>query len=80
MQAEVSEKNLGLWRIAGKLLIAFSSSYLVNNFSVVVNVLATKRIRLNIIEREDLWLFIKKLKPNIDNLLSIHQVHLSHIE
>ncbi|XP_025266439.1 SCAN domain-containing protein 3-like [Camponotus floridanus] len=79
LQAEIHEKYPGLWGIARKLLIAFPSSYLVEkSFSVVTNLLTKKRSRLNITERGDLRLFLTKLKPNIDNLLSIHQVHPSH--
>lgn len=80
LQAEIPEKYPGLWRIARKLLIAFPSSYLVEkSFSVVTDLLTKKRSRLNITERGDLRLFLTKLKPNIDNLLSIHQqVHPSH--
>lgn len=79
LQAEIPEKYPGLWEIARKLLIAFPSSYLVEkSFSVVTNLLTKKRSRLNITERGDLRLFLTKLKPNIDNLLSIHQVHPSH--
>ncbi|XP_044751794.1 SCAN domain-containing protein 3-like [Coccinella septempunctata] len=79
LQSEIPEKYPGLWGIARKLLIAFPSSYLVEkSFSVVTNLLTKKRSRLNITERGDLRLFLTKLKPNIDNLLSIHQVHPSH--
>lgn len=79
LQAEIPEKYPGLWGIVQKLLIAFPSSYLVEkSFSAVTNLLTKKRSRLNITERGDLRLFLTKLKPNIDNLLSIHQVHPSH--
>lgn len=76
MQAEISKKYPGLWRMVRKLLIAFQSSYFVEKTSsVVVNLLTTKRTRLNITERGNLRLFLTKLKPNTDNLLSIYQVH-----
>lgn len=79
LQAEIPEKHPGLWEIARKLLIAFPSSYLVEkSFSVVTNLLTKKRNRLNITERGDLRLILTKLKPNIDQILSIHQVHPSH--
>ncbi|GBM38410.1 hypothetical protein AVEN_260800-1 [Araneus ventricosus] len=77
LKAEIPEKYPGLWEIARKCLIAFPSSYLVER-SAVTNLLTKKRSRLNITERGDLRLLLTKLKPNIDNLLSIHQVHPSH--
>lgn len=79
LQAEIAEKYPGLWEIARKFLIAFPSSYLVEkSFSAVTNMLTKKRSRLNITERGDLRLFLTKLKPNINRLLSDHQVHPSH--
>ncbi|GBP24494.1 SCAN domain-containing protein 3 [Eumeta japonica] len=79
LQVEIPDKHLGLWGIVQKLLVAFPSSHVVEkSFSVVANLLTKKRSRLNIIKRGDLRLFLTKLKPNIDNFLSIHQVHPSH--
>ncbi|CAH1098941.1 unnamed protein product, partial [Psylliodes chrysocephalus] len=76
LRAEIPEKYPGLWGIVQKLLIAFPSSYLVEKrFSFVTNLLTKKRSKLNITKRGDLRLFLTKLKSNIDNLLSIHQVH-----
>ncbi|XP_071044020.1 SCAN domain-containing protein 3-like [Parasteatoda tepidariorum] len=79
LQAEIPDKYPGLWEIARKFLISFPSSYLVErSFSAVTNLLTKKRSRLNITERGDLRILLTKLQPNIDNLLSIHQVHPSH--
>lgn len=78
LQAKIPEKNPGLWGMARKLLIAFPSLYLVVKvFSVVTNLLTKRKSRLNITELGDLRLFLTKLKPNYDNLLSIHRVHSS---
>ena len=79
LQAKVPEKCLGLWVIARPLLTAFPSSYLVEkSFSVVTSLLTEKGSRFNITERAELRLLITKLNPNVDNLMSFHQVHLSH--
>lgn len=68
-----------LWAIARKFLIAFPSSYLVEKgFSAVTNFLTKKRNRLQITERGDLRLYLTNLNPNIDQLISEHQVHPSH--
>ena len=79
LQAEIPEKYPGLWEIARKFLIAFPSSYLVErSFSAVTNLLTKKRSKLNITERGDLRLLLTKIKPNIDCLLTLHQIHPSH--
>ncbi|GBP05596.1 SCAN domain-containing protein 3 [Eumeta japonica] len=79
LQAEIPEKYPGLWEIARKFLIAFPSSYLVErSFSAVTNLLTKKRSKLNITERGDLRLLLTKIKPNIDRLLTLHQIHPSH--
>ena len=79
LYAEIPENYSGLRVIVRKLLIAFPLSYLVEkSFSVVIKPLIEKRSRLNITERENLRLFLTTLNPNIDNLLSIHEVHPSH--
>lgn len=79
LQAEIHEKYPGLWEIARKFLIAFPSSYLVErSFSAVTNLLTKKRSKLNITERGDLRLLLTKIKPNIDRLLTLHQIHPSH--
>ncbi|KAL0859501.1 hypothetical protein ABMA27_010658 [Loxostege sticticalis] len=79
LQAEIPEKYPRLWEIARKFLIAFPSSYLVErSFSAVTNLLTKKRSKLNITERGDLRLLLTKIKPNIDRLLTLHQIHPSH--
>ncbi|XP_026317857.1 SCAN domain-containing protein 3-like [Hyposmocoma kahamanoa] len=79
LQAEIPEKYPGLWEIAKKFLIAFPSSYLVErSFSAVTNLLTKKRSKLNITERGDLRLLLTKIKPNIDRLLTLRQIHPSH--
>ncbi|XP_026331329.1 SCAN domain-containing protein 3-like [Hyposmocoma kahamanoa] len=79
LQAEIPEKYPGLWEIAKKFLIAFPSSYLVErSFSAVTNLLTKKRSKLNITERGDLRLLLTKIKPKIDRLLTLRQIHPSH--
>ncbi|XP_042300686.1 SCAN domain-containing protein 3-like, partial [Sceloporus undulatus] len=79
LQTEIPPKYPGMCEIARKLLIAIPSSYVAEKgFGVVTNLLTKTRSRLNITKRGVLQLFLTKLKPNIDNLLSIHQVHSSH--
>ena len=78
-QKDIPVAYPALWTIARKFLIAFPSSYLVERgFSAVANLLTKKRNRLQIIRRGDLRLYLSNLKPNIEQLLSEHQVHPSH--
>ena len=78
-QKDIPVAYPALWTIARKFLIAFPSSYLVERgFSAVANLLTKKRNRLQIIGRGDLRLYLSNLKPNIEQLLSEHQVHPSH--
>ena len=79
LQAEIPGNYPELWVFARKPLIAFPSSYLVEkSFGLITNFLTEKRSRLNITARGDLRLLLTKLNPNIDNLLSILQLHPSH--
>ena len=79
LQKDIPVAYPALWAIARKFLIAFPSSYLVERgFSAVNNFLSKKRNRLRITERGDLRLYLTNLKPNIDQLISGHQVHPSH--
>lgn len=73
------EKYPKLWRAVEHLLIAFPSSYLVEQgFSAVMNLLTKKRNRLQIAERGDLRLFLTELEPNVEELVKAHQAHPSH--
>ncbi|XP_051782615.1 SCAN domain-containing protein 3-like [Erpetoichthys calabaricus] len=79
LQKDIPVAYPALWTIARKFLIACPSSYLVErSFSAVANLLTKKRNRLQIIGRGDLGLYLTNLKPNIEQLLSEHQVHPSH--
>ena len=61
------------------ILIAFPSSYLVvRAFGAMITLLDSKRNRLEIVNRGDLRLFLTKLKPDIDELITKHQLHSSH--
>ena len=61
------------------ILIAFPSSYLVvRAFGAMITLLDSKRNRLEIVNRGDLRLFLTKLKPDIDELITKHQLHSFH--
>jgi hypothetical protein len=79
LQKDIPATYPNLWIVVRKFLIAFPSSYLVERgFSAVMNLITKKRNKLDIINRGDLRLNLTKLKPNIDSLLSNHQIHPSH--
>ncbi|GFU81612.1 uncharacterized protein TNCV_4927431 [Trichonephila clavipes] len=67
-----------LSNIAGKFLIAFTSSYFIERgFSAVATLLTKKRNRLDITDQGGLRLNLIKLMPNVQKLLLQHQDHLS---
>ena len=47
-------------------------------FSAVIALLDSKRNCFEIVNRGDLRLFLTKLKPGIDELITKHQPYLSH--
>lgn len=79
LQNEISEQYPDLWQVVEKMLISFPSSYLVERgFSAITNLITKNRNRLNIENRGDLRLFLTKMTPDIQKLISSHQVHPSH--
>lgn len=79
MQKSIQELYPKLWNAAEICLIAFPSSYLVEQgFSAVMNLVTTKRNRLQVAERGDLRLFLTELEPDIGKLVQAHQAHPSH--
>lgn len=78
LQKEISNRYPALWAIVKKLFVAFPTSYLVERgFSVVLKLLS-QRNRLQIIDRGDLRLVLTSFPPDIEKLISHHQVHPSH--
>lgn len=79
LQKQIPTLYPQFWAIVQKFLIPFSTSYLVERgFSVVTNLLTTKRNRLQIIDHGDLWLLLTKLNPNIEKLMEKYRVHPFH--
>jgi hypothetical protein len=67
-----------LWTIVKSRIVSFPTSYLVERgFSVVMKMMS-QRNRLHIVELGDLRLMLTDFKPDIDKLMSLHQVHPSH--
>lgn len=68
-----------MWKMIFSLLIPFPTSYLVESgFSAVNHIMTKERNRLNISERGDLRLFLTKIEPDIQYLVSQHQPQGSH--
>ncbi|KAK9396847.1 hypothetical protein NXF25_020208 [Crotalus adamanteus] len=68
-----------MWKMIFSLLIPFPTSYLVESgFSAVNHIMTKERNRLNISERGDLCLFLTKIEPDIQYLVSQHQPQGSH--
>lgn len=68
-----------LWVTAQKLLFAFLFSYLVEHgFSAVMSLITKKRNQLEISASGDLRMLFTNIEPNINNLISFHQVHPSY--
>ena len=79
MQKEIKERYPHVWDWIKHFLIAFPSSYLVERaFSAVIALLDSKGNRLETVNRGDLRLFLTKLKPDIDELITKHLPHPSH--
>jgi len=65
LQTNIIHNYPGLWTLVKKVLIAFPSSYLVEQgFSTVTDLITKKRNRLDIVTRGDLRLKLKKLAKN----------------
>lgn len=78
LQKEICVRYPALWTIVKSLIVSFPTSYLVERgFSVVMKMLS-QRNQLHIVERGDLRLMLTDFKPDIDKLMSLHQVHPSH--
>ena len=61
------------------LLIAFPTSYLVEKgFSSVSQLLRKQRLRLDIVNRGDLRLNLTNIQPDLEKIVSRHQVHPAH--
>ena len=68
-----------LWEKIKLLLLAFSSSYLVQKgCSSVLQLLPKRRNRLQICKRGDLRLFLSNITPEIIKFANSHQVQGSH--
>ena len=79
LQNEIKERYPHVWDLVKHFLIAFPSSYLVERaFSAVITLLHSERNCLEIVNRGDLRLFLTKLKPVIDKLITKHQPHPSN--
>ena len=79
LQRNIATQYPTLWNIAEKNLIAFPSSYLVEqSLSVVINILTKQRNCLKINERGDLMLQLTNIKPDAARLVHSHQVDSSH--
>jgi hypothetical protein len=76
-QIPVLQVYPALWAASKNFFIAFPSYLAERGFSVVSNLLTKKRIRLSIVERGDLRLFMTNL-ANIEKLVSLHQAQPSH--
>ncbi|GFR05335.1 uncharacterized protein TNCT_255161 [Trichonephila clavata] len=68
-----------MWENMKNILIPFPTSYLVESgFSAINNIMSKQRNRLNITERRDLRLFLTKIEPDINQIISKHQAQGSH--
>lgn len=79
LQTGISEHYPTLWNIVKIFFIAFPTSYLVERgFSAVAQLLGKQRQSLKITERGDLRLFLTNIEPDIEKLMSSHQIHPAH--
>lgn len=79
LQKQIPALYPTVWATVKKFFIVFPSTYLAERgFSVVTNLLTKKRNRLSIVEHGDLRLLTTTLTPNIEKLVSIHQIQPSH--
>ena len=79
LQNEIIERYPHVWDWVKHFLIAFPGSFLVERaFCAVITLMDSKENRLEIVNRVDLRLFLTKLKPDIDELITKHQPHPSH--
>ncbi|GFQ89843.1 uncharacterized protein TNCT_153711 [Trichonephila clavata] len=68
-----------MWENMKNILIPFPTSYLVEyGLSAVNNIMSKQRNRLNITERRDPRLFLTKIEPDINEIISKHQAQGSH--
>ena len=79
LQNEIKERYLHVWDRVKLFLIVFPSSYLAERaFSAVMTLLDSKRNCPEIVNCGNMKLFLTKLKPDIDELITKHQSHPSH--
>ena len=79
LQQKISDFYPVLWNKVKIYFIAFPTSYLVERgFSAVALLLSKQRNRLRITERGDLRLLLIEFQPDVEKLISLHQVHPSH--
>ena len=79
LQKNISDLYPVLWNKVKIYFIAFPTSYLVERgFSAVAFLLSKQRNRLRITERGDLRLLLSEFQPDVEKLISLHQVHPSH--
>ena len=79
LQKEIAIRYPELWKRVKILLIAFPTSYLVERgFSAVSQLLGKMRQKLDIVNRGDLRLNLTKIKPDLEKIISQHQVHPAH--
>ena len=79
LQKEVAIQYPALWEKVKILLIAFPTSYLVEKgFSSVSQLLGKQRLRLDIVNRGDLRLNLTNIQPDLEKIVSRHQVHPAH--
>ena len=79
LQKKISDFYPVLWNKVKIYFIAFPTSYLVERgFSAVAFLLSKQRNRLRITERGDLRLLLSEFQPDVEKLISLHQVHPSH--
>ena len=79
LQNKIKERYSHVWDWVKLFMVVFPSSYSVERaFSAVLTLLDSKRNRLEIVNRGDLKLFLTKLKPDIDELITKHQPHPFH--
>ena len=79
LQKEVAIQYPALWEKVKILLIAFPTSYLVEKgFSSVSQLLGKQRLRLDIVNRGDLRLNLTNIQPDLEKIVSCHQVQPAH--
>ena len=79
LRNKIKKRYPHVWDRFKLFLIAFPSSYLVERaFSAMITHPDGKRNRLETVNGEDLRLFLTKLKPDVDELITKHQPYSSH--